>query len=94
MRQAGRTQKGQSAGGIIEVIYIPSVLYVFMEVSKYDKDSLVGISVFVAIASLVYFFLDMGWWITLLIAGLIALFADMRRLESDMRGDIKELGLI
>ena len=28
----------------------------------------------------------------LLVAGLIALFADMRRLESDMRGDIKELG--
>ncbi len=75
MRRAGRTQKGQSAGGIIEVIYIPSILYVFMEVSKYDKDSLVGISVFVAIASLVYFFLDMGWWITLLIASIIGVSA-------------------
>ena len=46
-----------------------------MEVSKYDKDSMVGIFVFVAIASLVYFFLDVGWWITLLIASIIGVSA-------------------
>ena len=46
-----------------------------MEISRYDKDSLVGISVFVAIASLLYFFLDAGWWITLLIASIIGVSA-------------------
>ena len=42
---------------MLKVIYITD-LSIFMEISRYDKDSLVGISVFVAIASLLYFFLD------------------------------------
>ncbi len=46
-----------------------------MEISKYDKDSLVGISVFVVVASLLYFSLDAGWWITLLIASIIGVSA-------------------
>ncbi len=46
-----------------------------MGVSKYDKDSLVGISVFLAVASLVYFFFNVGWWFTLLIASIIGVSA-------------------
>ena len=46
-----------------------------MEISKYDKDSLVGISVFLVVASLVYFFLNVSWWFTLLIASIIGVSA-------------------